>query len=195
MTSSWYCIKWMISTETRKSFRTLWDIVGVMSPSTKNDVYNHNDPRWTLPHIKSREISLYVPKLVRLTTWKTFPCYGVIMTHAFFSPDWDRARNIWVKRTVLYQRLRKIIANERSQYSWQWRHNERDGVSNHQPHDYLLNRLFMRRSKKTSKLRVTGICEGLPRWPVKSPHKGPVTRKMFLFHHAVVSYLADCDHD
>ena len=51
-------------------------------------------------------------------------------------------------------------------YSWgffislQWRHNGRDGVSNHQPHDYLLNRLFMRRSKKTSKLRVTGLCAG-----------------------------------
>ena len=35
-------------------------------------------------------------------------------------------------------------------------HNERDGVSNHQPHDCLLNLLFGRRSKKTSKLRVTG---------------------------------------
>ena len=41
-----------------------------------------------------------------------------------------------------------------------WRHNERDGVSNHQPHDCLLNRLFGRRSKKTSKLRVTGLCAG-----------------------------------
>ena len=39
-----------------------------------------------------------------------------------------------------------------------WRHSGRDGVSNHQPHDCLLNRLFRRRSKKTSKLRVTGLC-------------------------------------
>ena len=28
----------------------------------------------------------------------------------------------------------------------QWRHNERDGVSNHQPHDCLFQRLFRRRS-------------------------------------------------
>ena len=42
----------------------------------------------------------------------------------------------------------------------QWRHNGRGSVSNHQPHDYLLNRLFRRRSKKTSKLRVTGLCVG-----------------------------------
>ena len=34
-----------------------------------------------------------------------------------------------------------------------------NGVSNHQPHDCLLNRLFRHRSKKTSKLRVTGLCE------------------------------------
>ena len=31
------------------------------------------------------------------------------------------------------------------EYSLQWRHNERDGVSNHQPHDCL-------------QLRVTGLC-------------------------------------
>ena len=41
-----------------------------------------------------------------------------------------------------------------------WRHNGRGSVSNHQPHDCLLNRLFRRRSKKTSKLRVTGLCAG-----------------------------------
>ena len=41
-----------------------------------------------------------------------------------------------------------------------WRHNDHDGVSNHQPHHCLLNCLFGRRSKKTSKLRVTGLCAG-----------------------------------
>ena len=44
--------------------------------------------------------------------------------------------------------------------SLQWRQNERDSVSNHQSHDCLPNRLFRRRSKKTSKLRVTGLCVG-----------------------------------
>ena len=41
----------------------------------------------------------------------------------------------------------------------QWRHSGHDNVSNHQPHDCLLNRLFRRRSKKIPKLRVTGLCE------------------------------------
>ena len=44
--------------------------------------------------------------------------------------------------------------------SLRWRHYEHDSVSNHQPHDCLLNRLFRRRSKKISKLRVTGLCVG-----------------------------------
>ena len=44
--------------------------------------------------------------------------------------------------------------------SLRWRHNDHAGVSNHQPHGCLLNRLFRRKSKKTSKLRVTGLCGG-----------------------------------
>ena len=44
--------------------------------------------------------------------------------------------------------------------SLQWRHDGRDGVSNHQPHHCLLNRLFRHRSKKTSKLPTTGLCAG-----------------------------------
>ena len=94
-------------------------------------------------------------------------------------------------------------------YTLQWRHNERNGVSNHQPHDCSLNGLFRRRSMKISRLRVTGICEGnspvtgefsaqrtsnaenvsiLWRHHLKrsSPHKGPVTRKMFPFDDVIM---------
>ena len=45
-------------------------------------------------------------------------------------------------------------------FTLRWRQNGHDGVSNHQPHDCLLNRLFRRRSKKTSKLSLTGLCAG-----------------------------------
>ena len=41
-----------------------------------------------------------------------------------------------------------------------WRHNGHDCVSNHQPRNCLLYRLFGRRSKKASKLRVSGLCVG-----------------------------------
>ena len=58
-------------------------------------------------------------------------------------------RNIVTVNTLLYFAM-----------TFQWRHNGRDDVSNHQPQDCLLNHLFRRGSKKTSKLRVTGLCAG-----------------------------------
>ena len=57
-------------------------------------------------------------------------------------------------------------------YPLQWRHNGPDSVSNHQPHDCFLNRLFRHRSKKTSKLRVTGLCAG------NSPEAGEFPAQM-----------------
>ena len=50
------------------------------------------------------------------------------------------------------------IAYCRTGDTLQWRHNERDGIPGHQPHGCLRYRLFRYRSKKTSKLRVTGLC-------------------------------------
>ena len=53
-----------------------------------------------------------------------------------------------------------IIRIEVKCISLQWRHNRRDGVSNHQRLDYSLSYLYRRRSKKTTELPVTGLCEG-----------------------------------
>ena len=41
----------------------------------------------------------------------------------------------------------------------QWHHNNCDGISNQRHLNCLLNHLFRCRSKKTSKLCVTGLCE------------------------------------
>ena len=68
----------------------------------------------------------------------------------------------------------------------EWRHNERDGVSNHRRLVCLLNRLFRCTSKKTSKLRVTGLCEGNSPVVGGCLHKGPVTRKMFPFNDVIM---------
>ena len=70
--------------------------------------------------------------------------------------------------------------------SLQWRHNERDGVSNHPPHDCLLNCLFRRRPKKTSKLRVTGLGEGNSPVTCEFPAQRTVTRKMFPFDDVIM---------
>ena len=54
----------------------------------------------------------------------------------------------------------------------------------------MVSRLFTQpfvqaQIKKNSKLRATGLCWGIHRWPVNSPHKGPVARKMFPFHDVI----------
>ena len=60
-----------------------------------------------------------------------------------------------------------------------WRHNGRDGVSNHQPPDFLLNRLVRRRSKSA----LLALYE----W--NSPHKGSGTQKMFPFDDVIMRHM------
>ena len=94
---------------------------------------------------------------------------------------------------VISQYFYSVIKKEKIEwlFSLHWRHNDHDGVSNHQPHGCLLNRLFRRRSKKTSKLRVTGFCVGNLPGPVNSPHKGPVTRKMLPFDDVIILTISE----
>ena len=67
-----------------------------------------------------------------------------------------------VKRAMRFPVCQAIVLwlNQLWRVSLWWRHNGHDSVSNNQPHDCLPNRLFRRRSKKTSKPRVTGLCVG-----------------------------------
>ena len=44
----------------------------------------------------------------------------------------------------------------------QWRHNERDGVSNHQPHECLLNRLYKAQIKNINASRHWTLCDNSP---------------------------------
>ena len=64
------------------------------------------------------------------------------------------------------------MASPRPFSTLQWRRNGCDSVSNHQSYDCLLQDLFKRRSKKTSKLRVTGLCAG------NSPETGEFPAQM-----------------
>ena len=81
-----------------------------------------------------------------------------------------------------------VVANGLSQYqsALQWRHNGRDSVSNHRPHDCLFKRLFRRWSEKTLNSASLYFVRGIHRWPVNSPHKRPVRRKMFPFDDVIM---------
>ena len=97
------------------------------------------------------------------------------------SVDWFQHINIAVT-SLMYLSQWGLVA-----HALRWRHYDHDSISNHQPHGCLFNRLFRRRSKKTSKLRVTGLCVGNSPGMVNSPHKGPVTRKMFPFDDVIMA--------
>ena len=75
--------------------------------------------------------------------------------HHSFSLKWSTGLSELIQMLVVNNKILKQLLS-----TLQWRNNERDGVSNHQPHGCLLHRLFRCRSKKTSKLRVTGLYEG-----------------------------------
>ena len=110
----------------------------------------------------------------KAVVWKTLPRNAISL--------------LWVQS--LTHEVPVVGSTSLSCVSLHWRHNEHASVSNHQPDDCLLNHLFRRRSKKTSKLRVTGLCAGNSPGPVNSPHKGPVSRKMFPFDYVIMSFVS-----
>ena len=86
--------------------------------------------------------------------FEAFDIWGAVLTRPVMSWVFNPAR-CWVSPRTMPE----VMA-----FTWgkviflplQWRHNGRDGVSNHLRLDCVLNRLFRRRSK----LRVIGLCEG-----------------------------------
>ena len=65
--------------------------------------------------------------------------------------SWTSLWACWPFQSDSSQSLAKLYWNyAKITDTLQWRHIECDGVSNHQPPDCLLNRLFKHRSKKTS---------------------------------------------
>ena len=129
------------------------------------------------------------PVLVQIMAWRrpgdkplSEPMMIKLLTHIYVT------RSQWVKQNWA-----------QTEYEFgplQWRHDKNDGVSNHQLHHCLLNLLVGCRSKKTSKLRVAGLCAGNS--PANSPHKWPVTRKMFPFDDVImmlIKNVGDADNE
>ena len=81
----------------------------------------------------------------------TYSNFQRVIIHSCLYRYWQESYNF-----LFMTELIRIVIHTCTGLTLQWRHNGRDGVWNHQPHDCLLRR----RSKKTSKLRVTGLCSG-----------------------------------
>ena len=72
------------------------------------------------------------------------------------------------------------------QISLRWRHDECDGVSNHQPHDWLLYHIQAQIKRKHQGSASLAFVRGINWWPVNSLHKWPVTRKRFPFDDVIM---------
>ena len=168
--------------------------------------FHYSDVTWASWHFKSLATRLSVQRIILVNVKET-------IKGQYYWP-FVRGMYQWIHQWLFISAL-------------QWHHNGLDGISNHQPHHCLLSRLFRRRSKKISKLRVIGLCQcskllpvrqpkadnfgggpgtflklffnfmsmiwapfvqGIQRWPVNSPHKWPVTRKMFPFHGVIMAF-------
>ena len=92
--------------------------------------------------------------------YRMLPVYEYILTMLkIITWRWKKAF-FWIAFALAHQRNANYNTVRTQIKTLQWRQNGPDGVSDHQPHVCLLIRLFRRRSKKTSKLRVTGLCVG-----------------------------------
>ena len=72
-------------------------------------------------------------------------------------------------------------------FALRWRHNERDSVSNRQPHDRYSSVLSGVDQRKHQSSASLAFVRGIHRWPVNSPHKCPVTWKIFSFDDVIMA--------
>ena len=114
------------------------------------------------------EMGLLAP-LIKAAMFKSLQCNGVIMclpsaltisvyivrlflAFVIFSRVPQFSQRISLENLSFYPiRITRYLNRAYMTTALQWRNNERDGVSNHQRHNCLLNRLFRRSSKKKNK--------------------------------------------
>ena len=104
---------------------------------------------------------------------------------------------IWVRRHAILNLINQPIMTKSFHAAWwnlailKWRHNWRDGVSNHQ--SYIVDSTvysWADQSKHQSSASLAFVWV-IHRGPVNSPHKCPVTRKMIPFHDVIMGSCLD----
>ena len=105
--------------------------------------------------LQVRSPSTNIVNLYRESLYILFPQCSLSIT-----PPWFRPWTCVNEERLLYAKGHPNYT--RGSHTLEWRHNEHNNVSKHRRLDCLLNRLFRRRSKKTSKLRVIGLGERNP---------------------------------
>ena len=111
-------------------------------------IHSQHHGCWCSGDVGGLGISIHGTHL-SLPKYSSFGSYNVMIVDVYWSA------------LCLVQVAKPLISVSRVKKTFKWgRHNECDCVSKHRRLDGLLNHLFGRRTKKSSKLRVTGLCEG-----------------------------------
>ena len=69
-----------------------------------------------------------------------------------------------------------------------WRHNERDGISNHQARDCLLNHYSDADQRRHQSSASLAFVRGIHRWPVNSPTQMASNAEMFPFGDVIINW-------
>ena len=133
-------------------------------------------PSWQ-PSLIFFNIPIESGSIMKPCTLKHFQVTYRLHKAGYWTTLFSVSNMFWFAEVILTPFLRAAL---------RCRHNGRDGVSNHQSHDCLLNGLFGRKSKKTSKLRSTGLCVGNSPVTGEFQVKGPVTPKIFPFDDVIM---------
>ena len=107
--------------------------------------------------------------LYTLLTWQ-FRQYPAWYDMVFYVNLWSCCLNWLQTAIILYDNI--FVS------TLQWRHNGRESVSNHQPHDCHSTVYSDADQRKHQSSASLAFVQGIHRWPVNSPHKGPVTHLM-----------------
>ena len=122
------------------------------------------------------------PLMAQVIACLLFGCQGIIRTSTGL---------LWIWHTIVSE-----IWLKQRQFTWwlvkasplRWRHNGHNSVSNHQPHEYLLNVYSHADQRKHQSSASLAFVQGIHRGPVNSPHKWPVTQKMLPFDDVIMPY-------
>ena len=145
----WWELHWSVCIHNQKeSILRLW--IMIVKVSCERNAHK----AWINKRKKSVKISsLILPNLHIHTHQLSFKTINLKVDHH----TWGHGTN-YGESIAQFQILLLYILGLVCKSALQWRHNGRDSVWNHQPRECLLNRLIRWRSKKTSKVRVTGLC-------------------------------------
>ena len=117
--------------------------------------------------------------------------YILQMTSQHRFRQWPLCMAIWITVRCTISLNIKMICEILNELGWrrplQWRHNGCDSASSHQPRDCFTQPFIQTQIKENIKApRHWPFFWGIRRGPVNSPHKWPVTRKMFPFNYVIM---------